>query len=250
MKDSFIGIFDSGYGGLTTLKEIKSILPNENFIYIGDTKNAPYGDKDPQEVEKIVLNITDYLVNEKVKAIVVACNTATSIAIKSIREKYRDLIIIGTEPAIKVAVDNNKDKILVLATKNTLKLEKFTNLVDKLNAEDKIIKEDLEGLASLIDKGSLDNKEIDDLLINKLSKYKGKVDSVVLGCTHYPFVKEKIYRVLEVPIYDGNNGIARELKRRLTESDLLSDRKTLGRVIYKSTGDILDYEKMYKLLGD
>jgi len=250
MNNSFIGVFDSGYGGLTTLKELQCLLPNENYIYLGDTKNAPYGDKDPKEVEKIVLKIVDYLVKEKVKAIVVACNTATSIAIKSVREKYKDLIIIGTEPAVKVAVDNNKDKILVLATKNTLKLEKFTNLVDKLNAEDKIIKEDLEGLATLIDKGNLDSEEIDELLNKKLSKYKGKIDSVVLGCTHYPFVKDKIYKLLEVPIYDGNNGIARELKRRLSESNLLNYQDIEGTILYKSTGNELDYEKMYRLLGD
>ena len=127
---------------------------------------------------------------------------------------------------------------------------KILNLVDRLNAEDKIITEDLEGLATLIDKGDLASEEIDELLNNKLSKYKGKIDSIVLGCTHYPFVKDKIEKILGVPIYDGNKGIARELKRRLTESNLLSNSEEEWQIIFKSTGNDLDYEKMYKLLGD
>ena len=248
MYKDFIGVFDSGYGGVTILKELKKLLPNENFVYLGDTKNAPYGNKDPEEVKKYVMDITDFFVKEKVKAIVVACNTATSIAVKDMRSKYPDLIIIGTEPAVKVAIDNGKKKILVLATVNTLKLEKFVNLVDRLNADDKIISEDLEGLAALIDKGDLDSKEINNLLENKLLKYKGQIDSVVLGCTHYPFVKDKIEKILEVPTYDGSKGIARELKRRLEEKELLSNNEK-GKIIYLSTGKELDYEKMYSLLS-
>ena len=240
---NYIGVFDSGIGGLSILKEIRRILPKENIVYVGDTKNAPYGNKSEEEVKKYVKDIVDDMVNNGVKAVVFACNTATSIAVKDIREEYKDMIIIGIEPAIKVAVDNNKKKILVLATTNTIKLDKYQKLIEKLNASDKIISVDLPGLSSLIDTGDLDSKEIEDILKEKLLPYKGVVDSVVLGCTHYPFVKDKIQEIIDVPIYDGSVGTAKELKRRLTEANLLSDNE--GLTIFKSTGEQLEYEKMY-----
>ena len=239
----YIGVFDSGIGGLSILKEIRKILPKENIIYVGDTKNAPYGNKSEEEVKRCVKNIVEDMVNNGVKAVVFACNTATSIAVKDIREEYKDMIIIGIEPAIKVAVDNNKQKILVLATTNTIKLDKYQKLIEKLDASDKIISVDLPGLSSLIDTGVLDSKEIEDILEEKLLQYKGNVDSIVLGCTHYPFVKDKIQKIINVPIYDGSVGTAKELKRRLTEENLLSDNE--GLTIFKSTGEQLDYEKMY-----
>ena len=242
----FIGIFDSGVGGLTIYKEIRDLLPNENILYVGDSKNAPYGNKSEEEVKKCIFEIVDNMVNEGVKAIVFACNTATSIAVNDVREKYKDLIIIGIEPAIKLALDNGNNKILVLATTNTLKLEKYKNLVERLDAEENLIPIDLPGLSSLIDNGDLNNKEIDLLLKNKLKPYIGIVDSIVLGCTHYPFVKDKIQSILNVPIYDGSVGTAKELKRRLEEKNLLSNNE--GITIFKSTGKELDYKKMINLL--
>ena len=242
----FIGIFDSGVGGLTIYKEIRKLLPNENVVYVGDSKNAPYGNKSEEEVKKCIFEIVDNMVNEGVKAIVFACNTATSIAVNDVREKYKDLIIIGIEPAIKLALDNGNNKILVLATTNTLKLEKYKNLVERLDAEENLIPIDLPGLSSLIDNGDLNNKEIDLLLKNKLKPYIGIVDSIVLGCTHYPFVKDKIQSILNVPIYDGSVGTAKELKRRLDEKNLLSNNE--GITIFKSTGKELDYKKMINLL--
>ncbi len=242
----FIGIFDSGVGGLTIYKEIRKLLPNENILYVGDSKNAPYGNKSEEEVKKCIFEIVYSMVDEGVKAIVFACNTATSIAVNDVREKYKDLIIIGIEPAIKLALDNGNNKILVLATTNTLKLEKYKNLVERLDAEENLIPIDLPGLSSLIDNGDLNNKEIDLLLKNKLKPYIGIVDSIVLGCTHYPFVKDKIQSILNVPIYDGSVGTAKELKRRLEEKNLLSNNE--GITIFKSTGKELDYKKMINLL--
>ena len=243
LYDDYIGVFDSGIGGLTVLKEIRNILPKENIVYVGDTKNSPYGNKTEEEVKKYVKEIAEDMVSNGVKAIVFACNTATSIAVKDIREEYKDMIIIGIEPAIKVAIDNNKKNVLVLATTNTIKLDKYQKLIEKLDASDKVISVDLPGLSSLIDMGDLNSNEIDIILKEKLLPYKGIVDSIVLGCTHYPFVKDKIKEIIDVPIYDGSLGTAKELKRRLMEENLLSNNE--GLTIFKSTGEELDYKKKY-----
>ena len=188
-KNNKIGILDSGIGGTTTLNEIKKLLPYEDFIYYADSKNNPYGSKSTEELYSIVKNIVDYLIEKEVKLIVVACNTATTRCIEKLRKDYPNILFIGTEPAIKVACDNNYKNTLVLATPGTIKSERIEELVNKnKKTNQNIYLLPCDYLANAIERN--DNKEIDSLLYNYLTPYQNKnIDSIVLGCTHYPLIK-------------------------------------------------------------
>lgn len=214
-----IGVFDSGVGGVSVLSELISVMPNEDFLYFGDSYNAPYGTKSNDEILKLSKACTKKLLDMGAKAIVIACNTATSVAVKHLREKYSSIPIIGIEPAIKPAAEYKKNsKILVMATPMTLKKEKFRNLMKNFSDNDEIIPLPCPGLVELIEQGKTDGVETTDFLKNLLSPYFDKnIDSVVLGCTHYPFVKEAVKKTFpyEVKIFDGGHGTACETKRRI-----------------------------------
>ena len=222
-KDLPIGFLDSGVGGLSVMREAIKIMPNENYIYFGDSKNAPYGVKER-------------------KGLVVACNTATSAAVSELRRVYPDMPLVGIEPAIKPAVELNKNgKILIMATPMTIKQEKFNLLLNKYKEKAEIVPIPCAGLMEFIENGVLSGKELEDYLEEKLSLYnKEEISSIVLGCTHYPFVKDAISKIMgnDVAIIDGGEGTAREIKRRLKEKDLLSDREETGNItIYNSLHD-------------
>lgn len=223
-----IGIFDSGMGGLTVLAEAKRILPNESFVYYGDSKNAPYGVKSKDAVIQHSKKITEILIHKyQVKAIIVACNTATSAAIAVLRGLY-DIPIIGMEPAIKPALEeNNGKKIAVMATEMTLKERKFRKLVGAFNAEDQIIKIPCSELVMSIENGHLN---ADTILNNIKYCFAGlsleTIESIVLGCTHFLFIKEYLKEFLkdvQIKIYDGNLGTIYHLKNRLLENNMLED---------------------------
>lgn len=173
-----IGIFDSGIGGVTVLKEILKVLPNENYIYYSDSKNNPYGDKKDNEILEICDNIVKYLISRKCKAIVIACNTASAKAVSYLRDKYKDIPIIAIEPAYKMVHDYAyNEPTLVMATKGTIESEKFNALYNKYDNHKTIILPCI-GLADIIEE---DNKEIiEKYLTSLLEKYKGKVKNVVL----------------------------------------------------------------------
>ena len=185
-RNNKIGILDSGIGGTTILNEIKKLLPNEDIIYYADSKNNPYGSKSDDELYKIVKNVVDFLIKKEVKLIVIACNTATTKCINKLRDNYKNIPFIGTEPAIKVACDNNYKNTLVLATPGTIKSERTQELVNKnkkINQNIYLLPCDY--LANAIERN--DSNEIDSLLYKYLTPYKDKnIDSIVLGCTHYP----------------------------------------------------------------
>ena len=236
----YIGVFDSGVGGISVLRELMNVLPNENYIFYGDSLNSPYGDKTKKEILELSMNIVEYLINNGVKAIVIACNTATSAAAKEIREKYPNIPIIGIEPAIKpAAIEHPSEKILVMATEATIRLEKFNELKNKINNKNMIIPVSCPGLAETIE----NNLNVMDLLNEYLSKYKNKIKIVVLGCTHYPFIKEEIKKVLgDVVFYDGAYGTALNLKRQLQLKEKLNLSNDLGKVIFESSNN---YENIY-----
>ncbi len=226
-----IGVFDSGIGGLTTLSVIRDLLPNENFLYYADSKNNPYGEKSEEELFTIVCNIVELLIKRDVKIIVVACNTATTKCIKKLREKYSDMIFIGTEPAIKVACDKNYKNTLVMATPGTIKSERVHDLIRMNKKPDqKITLLSCKGLADTIEFGTKD--DIDKLLKKLLKKYVNKnIDSIVLGCTHYPHCKRNIRKIFpDIELIDGNMGVAKQVKKVLEENNLLSDSDTFGKV--------------------
>ena len=241
-KNSPIGFFDSGVGGISVMRRAVELMPNENYIYFGDSKNAPYGVKHADEVRKLTFNAMKFFVEQGVKAVVIACNTATSAAIKELRETYGSIPIIGIEPAIKPAVESKKQgKVIIMATTMTLSEKKFNNLMDKYKDEREIIKLPAPGLVEFIEGGILDGEDVIDFLKEKLSPYLNtKISTIVLGCTHYPFVKNLIQGIVgeDVDIIDGSYGTIRELNRKLSEIDLINDQKENGYVkIFNSSED-------------
>ncbi len=217
-----IGVFDSGIGGLTVLDEIVKLLPNYNYIYYGDSKNNPYGEKTDEELLNITSNIVEQFKKRGCKIIVIACNTATTRCMKKLKEKYQDLIFIGTVPAIKVACDNNFKNTLVMATPATIESERTNELVkDNIRTDQKIYLVPCFGLANAIERK--DKKEIKTLLKEIFKDYKDKnIDSIVLGCTHYPHIKKEILEeVPNVALLDGSLGVAKEVKRKLDSNYIL-----------------------------
>lgn len=224
MKDKGkIGIFDSGIGGITVLNEIIKILPNEQYIYYSDSKNNPYGDKTNEEVIQICEHIVDYLLQEGCKIIVIACNTASTKAVLYLRNKYKDISFIAIEPAYKMVYDYAYDKeTLVMATKGTIESERFNLLYAKYNNH-KTHLIPCVGLADIIESGS--KEELKVYLEKTIGEFQGKVKNVVLGCTHYPLVKEQIKEVLgEVTFFNGAKHLAKHLKDVLIQKDLLEEK--------------------------
>lgn len=250
-KEMPIGFFDSGVGGISVLKEAVKLMPQESYIYYGDSINAPYGTRDIKSIKELTFKGIEFLYNKGVKAIVVACNTATSAAIKDLREKYKDIPVIGIEPAVKPAVEFNKGgNILIMATPATLSQSKYYNLIKEYNAEDKIISVPCEGLAEIIENGSISGDVVKNYLKLKLKGIDtDSVETIVLGCTHYPFIKDEIGNICKgVPIIDGSCGTVKRLSSKLSEYDLVTENKERGTVeIFNSKDDSM-VQLCYKLL--
>jgi len=226
-KQDYIAVFDSGVGGISVLRHLLHYLPGERFLYYGDSANAPYGSRTTEEVRQLTLAAAKKLTSEyPVKALVIACNTATAAAVKQVREAYPNLIVIGIEPALKVAADHFPGgRIGVMATEVTLREEKFDLLLHRFDENCTIAKIPAPGLVQLIEAGKVDTEETEQLLRQILKEYIGKLDALVLGCTHYPFASKAISRVLagQTVLLEGGDGTARETLRRLAEADLLEE---------------------------
>ena len=223
MKKIKIGFFDSGLGGTTIFIEALNRI-NADYVYFGDNFNAPYGIKEKEEVKKYVFKSIEELIKENCNIIVVACNTATSIAIDDLRNKYPDLCIIGTEPAIKVAVDSkNFKRALICATTLTIKEKKLNELINKLNIVDNVDMLALDKLVKFIESGNYkNNKEINKYLTEKLSDYDiKKYSHLVLGCTHFPILKDEFIKILgkDIKIIDGSKGIVDNIQRNILNMD-------------------------------
>lgn len=232
---NIVGVFDSGIGGLSVLRELEKILPNEDFYYYGDSLNNPYGEKSDEELFSITSGVVDYLVNKGCKLIVIACNTATTRCMKYLREKYKDIIFVGTVPAIKVACDRDFKNTLVMATPATIESERTMELIrDNIRKDQNIYLVACPGLANAIEDN--DQEKIKEILKDTFREYKDKeIDSIVLGCTHYPFIKEDILKEMPgVILLDGSRGVAMEVKRQLENNGLLSDKLSRKIVIYNS----------------
>lgn len=250
-QSDYIAVFDSGVGGISVLRHLRRALPQERFLYYGDSANAPYGSRPTWEVQALTLSaVKTILLMAPVKALVVACNTATAAAIETLRETYPELIIVGIEPAVKVAADHFPGgRVGVMATEVTLREEKLDHLLHRFEGDCSIVKIPAPGLVPLIEQGKADGPETMALLHTILDPYRGKLDALVLGCTHFPFVGAAISQVLgdEVVLLEGGGGTARETRRRLEEKGLLYDGP--GEVkIYNSSPDEamirLSYERL------
>ncbi len=226
----FIGVFDSGLGGLSVLSDIHSLLPNENLIYFGDSARAPYGVRPKSELIAFSKEIVDGFVSEGAKAVVVACNTATSAAIEELRSAFH-IPIIGMEPALKPAYLENKDKnILVVATKYTIENDKYVRLEEKYST-DKVDSLKASTLVELVESGKWDYGSFSDYLMRE-NIDGSHYDAVVLGCTHFLFLKQEFSRYFsKAKIYDGNQGTVMQLKRLIE----LNDSKQRGEIIIRNS---------------
>ena len=260
MENKKIGIFDSGIGGLTVLKEAIRILPNEDFIYYCDQAHMPYGSKDPVDLKIYINEAVLDLIYKGAESIVLACNTATSLFIENLRAKY-PIPIIGMEPALKPAIEARGDgQVLVLATPLTLEQNKFWNLKERLvedEEDDKsLIIFPAAKLARMIEEniiknnGRLENPiEIEEYLKSNFSKIDlSKISVVVLGCTHYIFIKDLLKKIFgeNIKIIDGNLGTARHLKEILEKKNMLNDKKEKGTVtFFSSDPKATDIDKLF-----
>ena len=234
-RDYPIGVFDSGMGGISVLKAVTALLPGEDFIFFGDSKNAPYGTRSVEEVRRLTLAGTQYLYQKGIKALVIACNTATSAAIGLLREHFSGMPVIGIEPAVKPAAAlGGHPRVLVMATPRTVEGEKFKQLVSRFQDQAEFIPLGCPGLVEFVEAGKTEGPEVEAYLEELLGPVckEGRPDAVVLGCTHYPFLKKSLSRVLgrDVRLLDGSDGTARELRRRLKEENLLKDKAGGGTV--------------------
>ena len=235
--NGYVGVFDSGVGGISVLRRLVDVLPNESFVYYGDSAHAPYGTKTRAQVLRLSRRIVDELLNEGAKAIVIACNTATSVAASELRAEYAHVPIIGVEPALKPATQcGGPRRILVMATPITLRLDKYQQLAEKWGGGHEVISAPCPGLADRIEKGDLDAPDVTAMLQDLVGDYAGKVDCVVLGCTHYPFVARQIQQVVgNVPLFDGAYGTALQLQRKLAERGLSAKATEPGTVEFVSS---------------
>ena len=228
-----IGVFDSGVGGISVLKELYRIMPNENFIFYGDSLHAPYGTKTVEEIQHFSVQICDYFMEKQVKAIVVACNTATSAAVSMLREKY-PVPIIGIEPALKPAVLNPLNhQIVVMATPLTLREKKFHDLLQQYVSKAQMVLLPCPRLVEFIEAGEMDGEGIRSYIREQLSPYPD-VDAIILGCTHFPFAKRVIQEVVgdQVRIYDGSIGTAKHTKDLIIQYGLLNQSDQPGQITY------------------
>jgi glutamate racemase len=253
-----IGVFDSGLGGLTVVQAMTKIIQDAKIYYVADTKNAPYGEKTPEQILQYSLNITEYLIKTyQIDALILACNTATSSAIAHLRQKYPSLIIIGTEPGIKPAIEQtDTGKIGVLATPATLQGDKYQKLVDDLSMQKsvEIYEQACPGLVEEIEKGEADSLKTKALLETWLSPMReNNVDTIVLGCTHYPLISEVIKDVMkcDVSLVHTGHAIAKHLlllgeaEGHLNSGDLSVDIHTTGEIQMKMVDSIIEvYDKI------
>ena len=249
-KNEAIGIFDSGIGGVTVLKEILKILPNENYIYYSDSKNNPYGDKNDKQINELCENIVKLFIKQKCKAIVIACNTASAKSAQYLREKYTNIPFIAIEPAYKMVYDYAySEPTLVMATKGTIESEKFNFLYHTYDNHKTILLPCI-GLADVIEEG---NKEkIRKYLKEHLETYRGNVKNVVLGCTHYPLIQEEIQEVLgQVTFFNGAPFLAKHLKEVLEEKDWINNKAKKGTIQFiDSSNDEQKKKRFFEIIKE
>ena len=245
-KEDPVGVFDSGIGGISALIAMQRLLPRETFIYFGDTKNAPYGTKDTEEVIRYVKEVVGHLLEERIKALVIACNTATGAAAAMLRRDL-EIPVIGMEPALKPASEVRKNgSILVLATPLTLHQEKFEKLMEKYG--EGAVRVPCSGLMELVEQE--DSAGAEAYLKELFSGFEmDKVDAVVLGCTHYVFLKDMIRTMIpsRITITEGSEGTARQLKRILQRNGLLNENGK-GKVVFETSGRKKDIQTMRRFL--
>ena len=240
MSRAPIGIFDSGVGGLSVLRHIQEELPHENLLYVADSAYAPYGGKSPHEIQARSLALTEFLVEQGAKAVVVACNTATAAAIGLLRARF-ELPVIGMEPAVKPAVAATRSGVVgVLATTGTLKSAQFAALLENYGKNVRVVTQGCPGLVERVERGELNAPETRELLRHYIEPLLAEgADTLVLGCTHYPFLRPLIEQLTEgrVALIDTGAAVARQVRRRIEEGELITPATSPGTVSFWTSGD-------------
>lgn len=244
-----IGILDSGVGGLTILKHIHQLLPQENLIYVGDTLHCPYGDKSPEEIYNLAKQLITYLLRKNVKLVVIACNTITVTCIDQLRETYPELPIIGVVPVVKTAASVTKNKkIGVFSTTRTASSESQKKLIEQYASGVDVVSVGTNDIVPFIERGDIHSPEFKTILERELQPFiAAQVDTVALGCTHFPFITSQIQEIVgkDVTLLDPGDAVARHVERILNHNDLMSDVEK-GRVEYVVTGSPEQFEDFAK----
>lgn len=234
-----IAVFDSGVGGISVLKRLWQLMPNEDYIYFGDSKNAPYGVKPTDEIRVLTIQNAEMLINRGAKALVIACNTATSAAADELRRAHPGFPIVGIEPALKpAALSGGHPTVIVMATELTLRERKFATLVSRFENEAEIIGLPAPGIVELVEKDMADSPEMDEYLQGLFTPFdKEKQYCIVLGCTHFPFAKKAIARAMgeKSLFFDGAFGMARRAKQLLEEENLLAPEENKGSILFENS---------------
>lgn len=239
-----IGIFDSGIGGLNVLHEALLVMPEQDYLYYADTKNVPYGTKPKDQVQQYIFEAADFLVSRGAEAIVIACNTATSVAIEALRERF-DIPVLGMEPAVKPAVEICREKssrVLVTATPLTLKEEKLKNLIQRVDAEDRVDVVALPGLVEFAESLCFEEQRITEYLVEALKPFDlNAYGTIVLGCTHFPYYKTVFEKLAgeNTEVIDGSRGTVRHLRNRLMARSSYSE--GTGQVEFYNSGVIAEF---------
>jgi glutamate racemase len=247
-----IGAFDSGVGGLSILQEIRRLLPYEDLVYLADTAHCPYGVKPAEEIRNRTLEVSGYLIQLGAKMVVVACNSACAAGLDQIREAHPEIPVIGVEPAVKPGHDRTRNgKIGVLATDMTLNGVKFSTLVGKYGSDIEVYTQPAPGLVELVEAGQLDSPEAGRLLHQYLDPLLAKgVDTVVLGCTHYPFLRPLMKKIVgpEVLVLDTGAAVAKQTAHVLTHKQLANPGPQSGREFFYTSGDPAAVAPVVRLL--
>jgi glutamate racemase len=248
-----IGVFDSGVGGLSVLRAIRAALPHEHLVYVADSGHAPYGDQTEGYITQRTLVVGQWLAEQGVKAITIACNTATVVAAKALREQTH-LPVVAIEPAIKPAVALTRSGVVgVLATRQTVQSAAVARLVDLYGADKRILLQGCPGLAEQVERADLHSAETEALLRQFITPLLAQgADTLVLGCTHYPFLRGTIQRVAGegVTLIDPADAVARELARRLADSGSLTAQAEQGAVQFFTSGDVAQAQAVMSHLWD
>ncbi len=249
-----VGIFDSGIGGLSVLLAIRKELPREHLIYIGDQANVPYGSRSLEEVRQLSEGLTNFLLKQNAKLIVVACNAASAAALRYLRERYPEVPFVGMEPAVKPAAEyTHTGKVGVLATPATFQGELYASVVERFAQGVEIYQDTCPGLVKQIEVGRLDTPKTRRILERALKPMLAAgIDTVVLGCTHYPFVMPLIQKIVgnDVRVIDPAPAVARQVRRVLEQRKMLAERETEGNALYLTTGDLSRFTALLpKVLG-
>jgi len=247
-----IGVFDSGVGGLSVLRAMRALIPNETIVYFGDQGHVPYGPRPMKQIQSFSEGIAQFLIDQDAKLIVVACNTASAAALKYLREKFPAMSFVGMEPAIKPAVEHTETGVVgVLATPATFQGALYASVVERFGAGVELIQSTCPGLVQQIEGGDLEGKSTRKILEDALFPMLGRnIDTVVLGCTHYPFVIPLIQKIVgdKVRVIDPAPSVARQAKRLLEAQGKLNPSNARGDARFFTSGDALAMESMLPML--